>query len=105
MGSDQAARRVRRYAYVNATCLHHSPTSLWHKAYLGSGGLNTDLIAHTEAAAAYDGLAVKWGPLNKQPSVEACLEDCKQHVPDPSGGGAVQSNICRGFCARQIGSN
>jgi hypothetical protein len=60
---------MRRYSHVNASCLEQSPTNLWHKAYLASGGRNDDLIAHIDERSDYDGLAVAWGIGNKEGTI------------------------------------
>lgn len=46
----------------------------------------SDLEAHYEEHADYDGLAVQWGIGNSKKSLQDCAQACKDYVPTGNGG-------------------
>lgn len=64
--SSSQVMAVCRYAHASPPCLEDSPTNRWHAAYLEAGGKPSDLTAHIDYRADYDGLAVAWGINNKK---------------------------------------
>jgi hypothetical protein len=59
------------------------------------GGKQSDLVAHIEEAADYDGLAVVWGIKNTKKTAEECAEHCKRHMPKQVAGGVHGLGGCR----------
>jgi hypothetical protein len=58
------------------------------------GGKQSDLVAHIEEAADYDGLAVVWGIKNTKKTAEECAEHCKRHMPKQVAGEKAGSGWC-----------
>lgn len=49
---------VDGYAHVNASCLAASPTARWYRQHMGKDVQWSELVAHIEHRADFDGLAV-----------------------------------------------
>ena len=79
-----------RYAHVNSSCLEESPTAIWHRRWLAAGGSNQDLVAHVEAGADYDGLAVEWGINNKKGARHLCSQHLSLSVRRAYKGSSVR---------------
>lgn len=92
---------VDGYAHIKPECLHASKTAQWWEEVKPDPF--TDLVAHIEHNADYDGVAVAWGINNKKRNVEECARACREHKPNPqdTGFGSLPCNAFV-FCADTV---
>lgn len=94
------------YAHAASTegvrCLEESPTATLYKEAMlkaavdGEGPEATDVaVLLFSENVSIDGLAVAWGPTNKQESIIECARACVRHVP--SGHGVFGNLPCNAF--------
>ena len=86
---------------VDPKCIAKSPTAVLYRQLLES---NTQLVAHAEQHADYDGLGVKWGIGHKKQTWQECEAACRDFDPRKSGGAPFTGLPCNvwTWCSRKV---